>query len=92
MEQDIIERVLLEARYITQYRTTLRNTAKALGVAKSTIHKDLTIRLPFIDKKLYREVKKLLAFNLSVRHIRGGMARARSFINKKNNSLNADDE
>ena len=41
-------------------------------VSKSTIHYDLTIRLKKINKSLYKKVNKILKYNLSQRHIRGG--------------------
>lgn len=87
MDNDMIERVIREARYITQYRTTVRETAKALGFSKSTVHKDITTRLRLIDPSLYKEVKSLLSFNLSVRHIRGGLARAEKLRQKKTRPL-----
>ncbi len=40
----------------------------------TTVHKDVTERLKDIDGQLYENVKAVLAFNLSERHIRGGMA------------------
>ena len=87
MDNDMIERVIREARYITQYRTTVRETAKALGFSKSTVHKDIAARLRLIDPSLYKEVKSLLSFNLSVRHIRGGLARAEKLRQKKTRPL-----
>lgn len=75
MEEVIYKRVILEAEYILENKSTLRATAKEMGICKSTVHKDLTVRLPEYDGFLAEEVRKLLDFNLSVRHIRGGEAR-----------------
>lgn len=75
MEEDLIKRVIAEAEYILENRSTLRATAKESGICKSTVHKDLTVRLPECDAALAEEVRRLLDYNLSVRHIRGGEAR-----------------
>ncbi len=53
---------------------TVRALAKATGYSKSTIHKDLTERLPNVDVALYEEVAKILAYHKAVRHLRGGEA------------------
>ncbi|MCL2797151.1 MAG: sporulation transcriptional regulator SpoIIID [Firmicutes bacterium] len=46
----------------------------------NTIHKDLTDRLKYIDLEKYHEVKKVLEFNLSERHIRGGSATKEKYL------------
>ncbi|MEG1711225.1 MAG: sporulation transcriptional regulator SpoIIID [Clostridia bacterium] len=84
MEDLIYERVIREAIYITENKTTIRETAKAIGICKSTVHKDLTQRLPYYHPTLYKDVRNLLNFNLSVRHIRGGEARAKKLRKFKN--------
>lgn len=48
----------------------------------TTIHKDVTERLREIDKTLYEEVRKVLEFNLSERHIRGGLATRKKYLKK----------
>ncbi len=45
-----------------------------LGVSKSTVHKDLTERLPEINPELANEVKEILDYHKSIRHLRGGEA------------------
>ena len=45
----IEERVLEVAQYIIDSKATIRKTAKVFGVSKSTIHKDMTERLPKIN-------------------------------------------
>ena len=74
MHDYIKERAVNIARYITETRNTVRMTAKAFGVSKSTVHKDITERLPEINPQLYEEVKKILEHHKSVRHLRGGEA------------------
>jgi len=68
------ERVISEAIYIAETNQTVRETAKKLGVSKSTVHKDMTERLPEIDQKLFTQVRNCLDKNKAERHIRGGMA------------------
>ena len=70
----ITERVIREGEYIIEHGTTVRATALHFNISKSTVHKDVTERLKHIDKKLYKEVRKVLNLNLSERHIRGGIA------------------
>jgi putative DeoR family transcriptional regulator (stage III sporulation protein D) len=70
----IEERVLEVARYIIESKATIRKTAKVFGVSKSTIHKDMTERLPKINPQVAKEAKDILDLNKSERHIRGGKA------------------
>lgn len=70
----ISERVMREAEYIIEAGTTVRACASHFGISKSTVHKDVTERLKELDKKLFKEVRKILNKNLSERHIRGGLA------------------
>lgn len=62
------------ALYMIEHRSTVRSAAKAFGVSKSTVHKDLQERLPAINPGLYRQVKEILEENKAERHIRGGIA------------------
>jgi putative DeoR family transcriptional regulator (stage III sporulation protein D) len=70
----IEERVLEVANYIIDSKATIRKTAKIFGVSKSTIHKDMTERLPKINPAIAKEAKLILDLNKSERHIRGGKA------------------
>jgi putative DeoR family transcriptional regulator (stage III sporulation protein D) len=70
----IEERVLEVANYIIDSKATIRKTAKVFGVSKSTIHKDMTERLPKINPAIAQEAKYILDLNKSERHIRGGKA------------------
>ena len=64
----------MAARYIVENNATVRQTAKAMGISKSTVHKDVTERLINTQPILAREARKVLDKNKSERHIRGGMA------------------
>lgn len=67
-------RVIEIAKYILETKATVRKAAKVFGVSKSTVHKDITERLRKINSQLADEVKIILEFNKSERHIRGGRA------------------
>lgn len=69
-----VERIVNEAKFILLNDSTIRETALAFGVSKSTVHKDFSVRLFFIDTLLYYKVKDLLNKNLKERHLRGGNA------------------
>lgn len=74
MKDYIEERVLEAARYIIDSKSTIRKTARVFGVSKSTIHKDITERLPKINPQIAEKAKKILDLNKAERHIRGGKA------------------
>ena len=50
------------ACYILDEKTTIRKTALAFGISKSTVHNDLSKRLKYINFSLYKKVKKLGKF------------------------------
>ena len=84
--KDYIEQRALEiADYIINSKATVRQTAKKFGVSKSTVHKDVTERLPKINPLVANEVKKVLLKNKAERHIRGGRATQLKYkeMNKK---------
>lgn len=85
MRDYIDERVIEVARYITEERETVRNAAKHFGVSKSTVHKDITVKLSHIDKALYDKVRLVLDTNKSERHIRGGLATKVKYSSLKEN-------
>ncbi|GAB7387918.1 sporulation transcriptional regulator SpoIIID [Bacillaceae bacterium] len=74
MHDYIKERTLKIAEYIVETRQTVRSIAKKFGVSKSTVHKDLTERLPEINPELANQVKEILEYHKSIRHLRGGEA------------------
>ena len=79
MRQSLEERACDLAVYIIENRSTVRAAAKKFGVSKSTVHKDLTERLPRVNLGLYRQVRVLLDLNKAERHIRGGPATRRKY-------------
>ena len=79
---NIEERVADLAAYIVDNQSTVRAAARQFGISKSTVHKDLTERLPRINPGLYRQVRTLLDLNKAERHIRGGLATRRKYKGK----------
>ena len=79
MRYSLEERACDLAVYIVENRATVRAAAKKFGVSKSTVHKDLTVRLPHVNPGLYRQVRALLDLNKAERHIRGGLATRRKY-------------
>ena len=83
MADAIEERTCELAVYIIETRATIRTAAKHFGISKSTVHKDLSLRLPQNNKRLYNQVRQVLDVNKAQRHIRGGMATQRKYRNAK---------
>lgn len=81
MQEHIKQRALDIGTYIMESSSTVRKTAEVFGVSKSTVHKDVTERLPQINKQLSAEVKNILDSNKAERHIRGGEATKRKYQN-----------
>lgn len=79
MRENIEERALLLANYIIENKATVRSAAKRFNVSKSTVHKDITDRLRYINKGLCRKVGEVLSQNKSERHIRGGLATRKKY-------------
>ncbi|HQD40406.1 MAG: sporulation transcriptional regulator SpoIIID [Firmicutes bacterium] len=81
--RDYIRRRVLEiSEYICTNKATVRQAAQVFSVSKSTVHKDMTERLPSINKELARKVKRILDKNKAERHIRGGEATRRKYQNE----------
>ena len=71
---EVKERCEELALYLIEYQTTVRNAAERFGISKSTVHKDVTEKLPQINPALACSVQMLFAKNKSERHLRGGEA------------------
>ena len=74
MKDYIEERALEIAKYVISEKATVRQAAGVFGVSKSTVHKDVTERLPKINPLIASMVKIVLEQNKAERHIRGGKA------------------
>ena len=64
MHDRIQERCIRIGQYIADTGETVRGA----------VHKDMDQRLPKINQTLYRQVRCVLSYNKSVRHLRGGEA------------------
>ena len=76
------ERCELVAEYVIDTGATVRAAAIHFGISKSTVHKDLTIKLRYINPPLYKSVKKVLELNKSQRHLRGGEATRQKYLKR----------
>ena len=65
------ERAQTLALYIIENKATVRAAASKFGISKSTVHKDLSERLPTFNRPLYLQVKDVLEENKAERHIPG---------------------
>ena len=79
VNQTMERRVFMAAEYIASTGATVRAAAKVLGVSKSTVHKDMEVRLPQLSKALAKEVAAVFALNKAQRHLRGGEATKRRY-------------
>ncbi len=83
MWEYIDERVIRCAEYIVDTGCTVRACSAHFAISKSTVHKDVSERLQFVDADLYEKVRKVLNLNLSERHIRGGLATRDKYLHTK---------
>ena len=79
MKGNMEERACEMALYIIEEKGTVRSAAQKFGLSKSTVHKDLSERLPAFNRTLYLQAKQVLEENKAQRHIRGGMATRRKY-------------
>ena len=83
MKREIYLRVTGAARHILATGATVRQCAERFGVSKTTIHKDMRLRLKQIDPGLFAEVSQVLEKNRRERHLRGGMATRRKYARRR---------
>ena len=88
MRENLEQRAEELAVYIIENRATIRAATKHFGVSKSTVHKDLTERLPQIDHHLAGEVREVLEINKQERHIRGGQATKEKYLQQHRSHFN----
>ena len=79
MADTIDQRACELAVYMIETGATVRAAAQHFGISKSTVHKDLSQRLPQYNRNLYEQVRQVLDVNKQQRHIRGGMATRRTY-------------
>ena len=79
MKENLEQRAEELALYLIENRTTVRAAAQKFGISKSTVHKDISERLPLYNRRLYLQVKEILEENKAQRHIRGGLATRKKY-------------
>lgn len=79
MKGNMEERAERLALYIIENRATVRAAAQKFGISKSSVHKDLSERLPTFNRTLYLQAKDVLERNKAERHIRGGIATRKKY-------------
>ncbi len=79
MSDTIEARACALAVYMIETGATVRCAAQRFGISKSTVHKDLSQRLPQCNRTLYLQVRQVLDTNKQQRHIRGGQATRRKY-------------
>ena len=80
MQEYIQRRVMEISNYIIESSATVRQTASVFGVSKSTVHKDVTERLPLLNDVVAAKVRHILDNNKAERHLRGGEASKRKYL------------
>lgn len=80
--RDCCDRLIIAiAHYILENKCTVRQCAQVFGISKSAVHSYVNTKLKYIDIDLYGEVRAVLEYNLSVRHLRGGESTKKRYKN-----------
>ncbi len=83
LNSGFLDRCEILGRYIIENNATVRDTGRAFGISKSTVHKDITEKLTKINHSLFLEVEKVLQKNKMERHLRGGEATKQKYLKHK---------
>ena len=81
MKGAVEERAIELGEFILQNKATVRAAARKFHISKSTVHKDISQKLPHINHHLYEQVRRILDINKAERHIRGGLATRAKYRN-----------
>ena len=79
MKRELEERACELAVYMIETGATVRAAARHFGISKSTVHKDLSVRLKQYNYPLYLQARQVLDYNKQQRHIRGGLATRKKY-------------
>ena len=77
--QALDDRAVQLGSYIAEHGATVRSAAAVFGISKSTVHKDITARLPLLHAGLYEQVRGIIEKNKQERHLRGGLATKKKY-------------
>ena len=92
MTKKELDKLTLELAYhILDHNTTIRATAKAFNIPKSTVHHILKTNLKYISYPLHRQVRELMIRNFNNKHIHGGEATKKKY-EKIKEEVNQNDE
>lgn len=83
MKDYMIERCRQVAMFIIKNNATVRKAAEYFGISKTTVHIDITKRLPNINKKLAKQANEVLQRNKRECCMRGGLATKAKYRNFK---------
>lgn len=83
MKKAVYFRAIELGEYIADTGATVRAAAKVFKISKSTVHKEVTQKLPYLDAELAKRVRKVLDTNLKQRHLRGGAATKAKYMHVK---------
>lgn len=84
-------KILNEAFYFLENKSTIRKTAEYFCVSKSLVHEHFSRRLKKINYQIYCLVQQQLDFNFAQKHLRGGMAvklKSLRRVSKLSNKMN----
>jgi putative DeoR family transcriptional regulator (stage III sporulation protein D) len=74
MQDYIRKRAVRVGLHIIATSDTIRQTADVFHFSKTVIHKDISERLPKINKDLYSAVRDILSQHEAQKHLNGGEA------------------
>ena len=80
MRTETEDRAVSLGKYIIETKSTVRAAAGEFSVSKSTVHKDVTERLPQLNEVTASRVRSILDKNKAQRHLRGGEATRRKYL------------
>lgn len=83
MKGDPEQRAIQLGEYIAAHGATVRAAARAFGISKSTVHKDVCMRLQHLAPALWAQVQAVLAHNKAERHLRGGAATRAKYARRR---------
>lgn len=82
MNLQIVERVQREAESVITQDKTIREVAREENISKSSVHKDLQIRLKEVNYNLFLAVQTIFQRHIEMRHIKGGEATKEKYKRK----------
>lgn len=82
---NIKERIIAEANYIIETKSTIREASNKFKISKTTLHKDIHEKLEKINKELYSSIQDIMEEHLNNRSIKGGQSTKNKYNKKETN-------